>query len=113
MNDRRIAPQSIDVGAGEYLTPAQIILMFGFLAYEAPRVPPVAKSNARIALAAILRAATAGGFKSADLLDTLMARAERSPRVDSLMDEAARAIGDASAFITVMQRAGISMEAGL
>lgn len=41
MNDRRIAPQSIDVGAGEYLTPAQIILMFGFLAYEAPRVPTV------------------------------------------------------------------------
>ncbi|HGO6126252.1 TPA: hypothetical protein ACK3RK_004795 [Burkholderia cepacia] len=85
MNDRRIAPQSIDVGAGEYLTPAQIILMFGFLAYEAPRVPTVAKSNARIALAAILRAATAEVFKSADLLDTLMARAERSPRVDSLI----------------------------
>ncbi|WP_367189346.1 hypothetical protein [Burkholderia sp. Ed8] len=113
MSDRRIAPQSIDVGSGEYLTPAQLILMFGFLTYEAPLAPMNAKSSARIALAAILSAAAAGGFKSSDLLDTLMSRAERSARVDALAQGAVCAIGDANAFIAVIRRAGISLEAGL
>ncbi|VWD17307.1 hypothetical protein [Burkholderia contaminans] len=113
MNDRRTASYSIYVGAGEYLTPAQLILMFGFLTYEAPRAPMIAKSTARTALAAILSAAAAGGFKSSDLLDTLMSRAERSARVDALAEGAVCAIGDANAFIAVIRRAGISLEAGL
>ena len=113
MTDRHIKLQTIEIAAGEYLTPAQLILMFGFLTYEAPRAPMSAKSSARIALAAILSAAAAGGFKSSDLLDTLMSRAERSARVDALAEGAVCAIGDANAFIAVIRRAGISLEAGL
>jgi hypothetical protein len=105
--------ESIGVGLGERLTPAQFILMFGFLVYEAPRAPEAAKRTARHALSALLAAAAAGGFASSDLLDTMMARAERSERVDTLAEEAACAIGDATAFIDVMRRAGISMEVGL
>ena len=101
--------QLIDVG-GESLTPAQFIRMFGFLVYETPCAPETAKRTARHALSALLAAAAAGGFASSDLLDTMMARAERSERVEMLAVEAACAIGDADAFVGVMRRAGISME---
>ncbi|KWZ43726.1 hypothetical protein WS72_13250 [Burkholderia savannae] len=113
MSGRHINCQSIEIADGEYLTPAQLILMFGFLIYEAPRAPVTAKNNARAALSAILSAAAAGGFTSLDLLDTLMSRAERSARVVALATEAASVIGDANAFIDVMRRADISMEGGL
>lgn len=113
MTARCNSSQSIDVGLGEKLTPAQFILMFGFLVYEAHGAPEAAKRTARHALSALLAAAAAGGFASSDLLDTMMARSEQSERVAMLAEEAGRAIGDASAFISVMRRAGISMEDGL
>ncbi|WP_322095148.1 hypothetical protein [Paraburkholderia bannensis] len=108
--NRPLKSESIDVGLGERLTPAQIIIMFGFLVYESPRAPEAARRTARHALSALLSAASTGGFASSDLLDTLMARAERSERVEMLAEDAVCAIGDATAFISVMQHAGISME---
>jgi len=103
----------IPVGGGEHLPPADFLLMAGFLTYEAPFAPTHARVAAQSVLRAVLSAATACGFASSDLLDTMMSRAEKSARVYALAEEAARAIGDTEAFLKVVQTTGISTEGDL
>jgi len=103
----------VPVGGGEYLPPADFLLMAGFLTYEVPLAPTRARAAAESILRAVLSAATAGGFPSSDVLDTLMSKKEKSARVLELAEDAARAIGDTEAFLRLLQTTGVSMEGDL
>ena len=71
------------------ITAAGAIILLGSYAYE----PDSPNPGLVGALRSILAAATAGGFKSADLLETMLARGEVSMRVKALATEAADAAG--------------------
>ena len=75
-------------GAYDISAPGVIILL-GSYAYE----PDSPNPGLVGALRSILAAATAGGFKSADLLETMLARGEVSQRVKALATEAADGAG--------------------
>ena len=75
-------------GAYDITAPGVIILL-GSYAYEPDSPNPGLVDTLR----SILAAATAGGFKSADLLETMLARGEVSMRVKALATEAADAAG--------------------
>lgn len=75
-------------GALDITAPGVIVLLAGFAYDEASPNPGLVG-----ALRSILAAATAGGFKSADLLETMLARGEVSTRVKALATEAANAAG--------------------
>ena len=75
-------------GAYDISAPGVIILL-GSYAYE-PDSPNPALVDA---LRRILSVAVAGGFKNADLLETLLSRGEVSMRVKQLATEAANAAG--------------------
>ena len=71
------------------ISAAGCIVLLGSYAYE----PDSPNPGLVGALRSILAAATAGGFKSADLLETMLARGEVSMRVKALATEAAEAAG--------------------
>ena len=75
-------------GAYDISAPGVIILL-GSYAYEQDS-PNTALVDT---LRRILSAAVAGGFKNADLLETLLSRGEVSQRVKQLATEAANAAG--------------------
>ena len=75
-------------GAYDITAPGVIILL-GSYAYE-PDSPNTVLVDI---LRRILSAAVAGGFKNADLLETLLSRGEVSQRVKQLATEAANAAG--------------------
>ena len=75
-------------GAYDISAPGVVILL-GSYAYEPDSPNPALVDTLR----RILAAATAGGFKSADLLETLLSRGEVSMRVKALATEAADAAG--------------------
>ena len=85
-------------GAYDITAPGVIILL-GSYAYE----PDSPNPGLVGALRSILAAATAGGFKSADLLETLLSRGEVSQRVKQLATEAANAAGHASVLAIVKE----------
>lgn len=103
----------VPLGNGDCATPVEMVLMAIFLVYEAPMVPAVARSAARAVLTAVLRAATARGFPSKDIFETLLATGDRSPRVLQLAQSAADAVGDIDAFLKVIRSAGVSTEGDL
>ena len=75
-------------GAYDISAPGVIILL-GSYAYEPDSPNPALVDTLR----RILSAAVAGGFKNADLLETLLSRGEVSQRVKQLATEAAGAAG--------------------
>ena len=75
-------------GAYDISAPGVIILL-GSYAYEPDSPNPALVDTLR----RILSAAVAGGFKNADLLETLLSRGEVSMRVKQLATEAANAAG--------------------
>ena len=75
-------------GAYDISAPGVIILL-GSYAYEPDSPNPALVDTLR----RILSVAVAGGFKSADLLETLLSRGEVSRRVKQLATEAAGAAG--------------------
>ena len=85
-------------GAYDITAPGVVILL-GSYAYEPDSTNPGLVG----ALRSILAAATAGGFKSADLLETLLSRGEVSQRVKQLATEAANAAGHANVLAIVKE----------
>lgn len=75
-------------GAYDISAPGVIILL-GSYAYEPDSPNPALVDTLR----RILSASVSGGFKSADLLETLLSRGEVSQRVKQLATEAANAAG--------------------
>ncbi|TDY23930.1 hypothetical protein B0G81_4332 [Paraburkholderia sp. BL6665CI2N2] len=100
----------VPVGDGEYASPAKFLLMSGFLVYEAKKAESDVRQAARNILDEVFQSAKAGGFMKGDLLETLMSRREKSPRIWALAVEATEAIGNTDAFISVLRRAGIRTE---
>ena len=84
-------PSKADPDAYDITAPGCIILIAGY-AYD-PESPSPGLVGA---LRRILSAAAAGGFKSSDLLETLLARGEVSERVRQLATKAADAAGHAN-----------------
>lgn len=75
-------------GAYDITAPGVIILL-GSYAYEPDSPNPALVDTLR----RILSASVSGGFKNADLLETLLSRGEVSMRVKALATEAADAAG--------------------
>ena len=71
------------------ITAAGAVILLGSYAYEPDSPNPGLVDTLR----RILSAAVAGGFKNADLLETLLSRGEVSVRVKRLATEAADAAG--------------------
>lgn len=74
------------------ISAAGCIVLLGSYAYEPDSPNPALVDTLR----RILSASVAGGFKNADLLETLLSRGEVSKRVKRLATEAANAAGHAS-----------------
>lgn len=74
------------------ITAPGVIIMLGSYAYEPDSPNPALVDTLR----RILSASVSGGFKSADLLETLLSRGEVSQRVKQLATEAANAAGHAN-----------------
>lgn len=104
---------AIPLGGEQYTSSADYLLMAGFLVYEASRAPAGARLAARRILTAVLHTAAARGFPHTDVLETLMSNREKSFRVYQLAVDAAAAVGDAQAFVEVLQKAGVSAEGDL
>lgn len=84
-------PSQTDPDAFDVTAPGCIILVARY-AYD-----PESPNHGLVgALRRILSAAAAGGFKSSDLLETLLARGEVSERVRQLATKAADAAGHAN-----------------
>ena len=110
MTQGRHNPDGVPVGNGQQISPAEFLLMAGFLAYRAPLAEAATQAAARGILHAVLGAATAGGFAYSDVLETMMETGEKSSRLWSLAEQAAAAVGDTTAYLQVVRNAGISME---
>lgn len=94
-------PSQTEPGAYDITAPGAIILIGGY-AYDSENPNPGLVE----ALRRILSAASAGGFKSADLLETLLARREVSERVKQLATKAANAAGHATVFSILRAKKG-------
>ena len=100
----------VPVGDGHHISPAEFLLMAGFLAYRAPRATLDARAAARRVLDAVLGAAAAHGFAHADALEAMMASAGRSKRVLRLAEQASAACGDTAAYLQVIRGAGVTLD---
>ncbi|RQH07045.1 hypothetical protein [Paraburkholderia dinghuensis] len=100
----------VPVGDGQHISPAEFLLMAGFLAYRAPRAEVDARAAARRVLDAVLGVATAHGFADSDALESMMASAEKSTRVWRLAEQAIAAVGDTAAYLQVLRCAGVTLE---
>jgi hypothetical protein len=100
----------VPVGNGRHISPAEFLLMAGFLAYRAPLASPDARAAARRVLVAVLEVATARGFADSDLLQAMMANAEKSSLVLKLAEQATAAVGNSAAYLHVIRSAGVIME---
>lgn len=85
-------------GAYDITAPGVIILL-GSYSYEPDSPNPALVATLR----RILSASVAGGFKNADLLETLLSRGEVSQRVKQLATEAANAAGHANVLAIVKE----------
>ncbi len=100
----------VPVGNGRHISPAEFLLMAGFLAYRAPLAQAEARAAARRVLDAVLGVAAAHGFAQTAALESLMASADKSPHVWQLAEQAAAAIGDTVAYLQVLASAGVMLE---
>ncbi|GAB5100676.1 hypothetical protein [Caballeronia sp. HLA56] len=96
----------IPIAEGEYASPTECVLMCGFLVFHAKKADPDVRQFARRVLDVVFAAAAEKGFRRTDLLETMMAKGVRSPRVGVLAGQATAAIGDNLAFARVIARAG-------
>src|SRR6516225_4812072 len=62
----------VPVGNGRHISPAEFLLMAGYLTYRASLAPIDARVAARRVLDAVLGAAAAHGFAHADALESMM-----------------------------------------
>ncbi|WP_250528620.1 hypothetical protein [Caballeronia sp. ATUFL_F1_KS4A] len=97
----------IPIAEGEYASPTQCVLMCGFLAFHAKKADDDIRQFARRVLDVVFAAAAQRGFHRVDLLETLMAKGDPSPRVGRLAQQATAAIGDNLAFARVIAQAGV------
>ncbi len=100
----------VPVGNGQQVSPAEFLLMAGFLAYRAPRAAVDARAAARRVLDAVLAVAAAHGFAHSEALESMMASAEKSARVWQLAEQATTAVGDTLAYLQVIRGAGVTLE---
>jgi hypothetical protein len=100
----------VPVGNGQHISPAEFLLMAGFLAYRAPLAPADARAAARRILVAVLEVATARGFAHSDVLEAMIANADKSSRMWKMAEEAIAAVGDTAAYLQVISSAGVIME---
>lgn len=107
----RGSTEGVPVGDGRCISPAEFLLMAGFLAYRAPLAPIDARVAARRVLDAVLGAAADHGFADSDVLESLMASAERSSRARRLAEQATAAVGDTLACMQVIRGAGVTLDA--
>jgi hypothetical protein len=84
--------------------------MAGFLAYRAPLASAEARSAAQRILVAVLEIASARGFTQSDVLQAMMANAEKSPHIQKLAEQATAAIGDTAIYLQVIRGAGVLIE---
>jgi hypothetical protein len=113
MTQDRVSTSGVPVGNGQHISPAEFLLMAGFLTYRAHLAPISARVAARRVLDAILAAAAAHGFADSDALETMMACAEKSSRMRGLAEQATAAVGDTVACLDVIRCAGVTLEADL
>ncbi|WP_250470228.1 MULTISPECIES: hypothetical protein [unclassified Caballeronia] len=97
----------IPIAEGKYASPTECVLMCGFLVFHAKKVDDDVRQFARRVLDVVFAAAAENGFRRTDLLETLMAKGDRSPRVGKLARQATAAIGDNLAFARVIARVGV------
>jgi hypothetical protein len=98
----------IPIAEGKYASPTECVLMCGFLVFHAKKkVDNDVQQFARRVLNVVFAAAAENGFRRTDLLETLMAKGDRSPRVGKLARQATAAIGDNLAFARVIAMAGV------
>ncbi|CAB3754206.1 hypothetical protein [Paraburkholderia solisilvae] len=100
----------VPVGEGHHISPAEFLLMAGFLVYRAPSVPGAARAAARRILDVAFGAAAARGFAHSAVLERMIANAEKSSHMWRLAEQAAAAVGDTTAFLQVIRDAGITLE---
>ncbi|MEM5388117.1 hypothetical protein VSR68_31720 [Paraburkholderia phymatum] len=100
----------VPVGNGQRISPAEFLLMAGFLAYRAPLASAEARSAARRILVAVLEVASARGFTQSDVLQAMMANAEKSSRIWKLAEQATAAVGDSANYLQVIRSAGVLIE---
>jgi hypothetical protein len=113
MTQGRHNTDGVPVGNGQHISPAEFLLMAGFLAYRAPLAPTAARAAARRILDAVLGVAAARGFAHSDALELMMANAEKSSRMWRLAEQATAAVGDTAAYLQVVRDAGVTLEVDL
>lgn len=113
MTEGRPNTKGVPVGDGRQISPAEFLLMAGFLVYRAPLASAAARAAARRVLDAVFGSAAAGGFAHSDVLETMMANAGKSSAMWTLAEQATAAVGDTTAFLQVIRGAGVSMEGDL
>ena len=113
MTQDRVDTDGVPVGNGQHISRAEFLLMAGFLVYRAPLAPIAARVAARRVLDAVFGAAAASGFAHSDVLETMMANAEKSSGMLTLAEQATAAVGDTTAFLQVIRSAGVSIEGDL
>ena len=113
MTEGRPYTEGVPVGDGQHITPAEFLLMAGFLVYRAPLAPIAARVAARRVLDAVFGAAAASGFAHSDVLETMMANPGKHSGMWTLAKQATSAVGDTTAFLQVIRGAGVSMEGDL
>jgi hypothetical protein len=113
MTEGRHNTEGVPVGDGQHISPAEFLLMAGFLVYRAPLASVAARAVARRILDTVLGAAAASGFAHSGVLETMIANAEKSSRTWTLAEQATAAVGDTTAFLQVIRGAGVSMEGDL
>lgn len=101
----------VPVGDGQHISPAEFLLMAGFVVYRAPLAPADARDAARRVLDAVLGVAAAHGFAHSDTLESMMMSADKSAHVWTLAEQATAAIGDTGAYLQVLRNAGVTLDA--
>src|SRR5260370_42659215 len=110
MTEGRHNTEGVPVGDGQHISPAEFLLMAGFLVYRAPLAPAAARAVARRILDTVLGAAAASGFAHLDVLETMMANAEKTSPPWPLAEHATAAAGDTPALLPVSRGPGVPTE---
>ncbi|KXU96167.1 hypothetical protein CR51_23600 [Caballeronia megalochromosomata] len=111
MRRTRDDTDGVPVGNGQQISPAEFLLMAGFLVYHAPLASADARAAARRVLTTVLEVAAARGFVGSDALEAMMANAEKSSRMWQLAEQATAAVGDTATYLQVIRSAGVIMDA--
>jgi hypothetical protein len=80
-------------GDGYDIHPAGVLLILGDTVYGDDDSTPAGQNRAARMIESILAAASAGGYRQTDVLHTLLARGERSKRIQDMARAACDAAG--------------------